>query len=672
MKTISAFLLICAPFISTAQCNLGFLQDTIYTCANAQVSFVAGVTSGGSVSETCDFNSAGLPAGWNAVGGFWPVQSCLPSIDGTDYFWTGGTGLPSIETSNYSFECGGSITFDMAYAFQADPIPCEGPDNVNEGVSVQYSLNNGASWITIAYYSPDGTVLPSNPGFGASVSGATPFTSWGTYTLQVPNIGSNMAKFRWIQENSSAASFDTWGIDNIEIIGFGCGYDINWSTGATDTNSITVSSSVDNSYIAYAYDSLGVLQCQDTCYLLMANVGGFDNAVQLITGKFIAGQNTTTFLDAYNDGCPATNGLITVELDTALTFVSSVPPPISNVGGILTYDYSNLYYSSLHSIVQFNLLTSQFAQVGDTVSIDVVMLDSVGDINTANNVKNYLFPVVASYDPNDKKVYPLGDCIPGYVLNDELLTYTVRFQNTGTGAASNVRIVDVLDPSLDPATLKVVAVSDDVYLNWTSASQVEFMFDDIDLPSESSDSVGSIGYVVFEIEQFQGLVHGTPISNDAAIYFDFNPAIITNSVLNTVSDGTHFTIGDTVEITVQTGYSWNGELLTTGGVYTQSFPRLNDCDSIGVISLTVTDEIGLNELVISELYFYPNPTSGKVMIGNINGVGQIEIYTTSGKNVWRGNYISGQELDVSTLSKGVYFVDCIVDEAVHRGRLILK
>ena len=114
----------------------------------------------------------------------------------------------------------------------------------------------------------------------------------------------------------------------------------------------------------------------------MANVGGFDNAAQLIAGSFVSDQNTKAFLDAYSDGCPATNGLITVELDTAITFVYSVPLPISNVGGILTYDYSNLYFSSLHSVVQLNLLTSQFAQVGDTVSIDVVMLDSAGDINT--------------------------------------------------------------------------------------------------------------------------------------------------------------------------------------------------------------------------------------------------------------------------------------------------
>jgi hypothetical protein len=247
MKTISAFLLICAPFISTAQCNLDFLEDTLYACANSQVSFAAGVTSNGSFLETCDFNSSSLPLGWSVSGGASFNQTCGPRIDGTNYYWAGGTALPSIETSNYSFECGGSITLDMAYASQAEPIPCEGPDNVNKVVSVQYSINNGASWVTIAYYSPDGTILPNNSGVGASVSMPTPFTTWGTCTLQVPNMGSNMSKFRWVQESSSAANFDTWGIDNIEIIGFDCGYDINWSSGATDTNSIIVSSPVDAS-----------------------------------------------------------------------------------------------------------------------------------------------------------------------------------------------------------------------------------------------------------------------------------------------------------------------------------------------------------------------------------------------------------------------------------------
>lgn len=675
MKIFCFTLLLIIPFVSSSQCNLDFFEDTLYACQNSPATFMAAASSNGSVLQTCDFNSASMPLGWVAAGGASFGQPCLPGIDGTDYYWasTSGVGTPSIETDDYAFGCGGSITFDLVYAIQAGPTPCEGPDGEDEGVSVQYSADGGLTWITFAYFNPTGVIMASMPlTQGNAASGVTPFTSWGTYTLPVPSVGiGNISRFRWVQVNSSGAAFDNWGIDNIEVFGIDCNYSIDWSTGATDTNNITVSSNVDTSFIAYAYDTLGVLQCQDTCNLIMINTG-FDNGVQLITNNFVSGLQTFAIMDAYNDGCPMTSGLITVELDTALAFVSSSPMPISNIGNTLIYDFTNQDMNSPHSITHMYLTTSPFAQVGDSVSIDISMADSIGDINLANNVKNYMFPVSASFDPNDKKVYPTGDCIPGYVLNDQLLTYTVRFQNTGTAPATNIRISDVIDPSLDASTLKVVAASHDVYMDWISPSVVDFKFDNIMLPEETSSSTGSVGYVVFEIEQIQGTPHGTAFTNQAEIYFDLNPAIITNEVLNTVSDGTHFAVGDTFEITVPTAYVWNGEALTTGGVYTQSIPRLNDCDSIAILYLIITAEIGLDELGENGLNFYPNPSTGKVRINGFVGEGTVEVYNTSGEIVLSENYVSGKELDLGYLAKGVYVVDCKIEEVHYRGRLILK
>jgi hypothetical protein len=46
--------------------------------------------------------------------------------------------------------------------------------------------------------------------------------------------------------------------------------------------------------------------------------------------------------------------------------------------------------------------------------------------------------------------------------------------------------------------------------------------------------MGSNGYFKFKIDQVPNNPDGTVIYNDAAIYFDFNPPIITNEVFHTI------------------------------------------------------------------------------------------------------------------------------------------
>ena len=66
----------------------------------------------------------------------------------------------------------------MVYSVQGGAAPCEGPDLANEGVSLQYSTNGGATWITIVYYSPGGFELPIMPNTSGSVaSWATTYTT---------------------------------------------------------------------------------------------------------------------------------------------------------------------------------------------------------------------------------------------------------------------------------------------------------------------------------------------------------------------------------------------------------------------------------------------------------------------------------------------------------------
>ena len=60
-------------------------------------------------------------------------------------------------------------------------------------------------------------------------------------------------------------------------------------------------------------------------------------------------------------------------------------------------------------------------------------------------------------------------------------------------------------------------------------NQLNWQFDNIHLPSEDMDEPNSHGYVYYKIKPAVGYSIGDIIPNTAEIYFDFNPAVITNT-----------------------------------------------------------------------------------------------------------------------------------------------
>src|SRR5690606_25208102 len=84
--------------------------------------------------------------------------------------------------------------------------PCEGPDESDEGVYLQYSVDNGATWITINYFDPNGGNDPQ-------------LVNWNNWCIPIPNGALvNGVKFIWFQDADSGAAYDHWGIDNVQVI----------------------------------------------------------------------------------------------------------------------------------------------------------------------------------------------------------------------------------------------------------------------------------------------------------------------------------------------------------------------------------------------------------------------------------------------------------------------
>ncbi|MFY7970389.1 MAG: DUF7619 domain-containing protein [Flavobacteriales bacterium] len=142
-----------------------------------------------------------------------------------------------------------------------------------------------------------------------------------------------------------------------------------------------------------------------------------------------------------------------------------------------------------------------------------------------------------AYDPNDKLGLPAGMGENHYILAGTVIDYRVRFQNTGNMAAAQVEILDQLDLSkLDIETLQILNASHSMTTHVEENGLIHFLFENINLPDSASNEPASHGEVNFRIRTRSDLQMGDVVANTAEIYFDENPAIITNTDIHTIFD----------------------------------------------------------------------------------------------------------------------------------------
>ena len=82
--------------------------------------------------------------------------------------------------------------------------------------------------------------------------------------------------------------------------------------------------------------------------------------------------------------------------------------------------------------------------------------------------------------------------------------------------------------------------------------------------------------------------------------------------------------------------------------------------------------IGIDEFSFSNINLFPNPASNKLFIETNSGtIQKISIYDLTGKLIKTiSTNTSKQELDISTLSPGLYFLDAVSDQRTFRKRFV--
>jgi hypothetical protein len=156
--------------------------------------------------------------------------------------------------------------------------------------------------------------------------------------------------------------------------------------------------------------------------------------------------------------------------------------------------------------------------------------------NTAPWIDVDCQPLRAALDPNDKTPQPVGYGPQHYITTPTPIKYRVRFQNTGNDTAFNVVVLDTISTHLDIATLKMQAASDDYTWSLTSGNALRVNFPNIKLVDSTTNEPLSHGFFNYEITPKSNLPLETRIENTAAIYFDYNPPIFTNTTFHTIGE----------------------------------------------------------------------------------------------------------------------------------------
>lgn len=240
------------------------------------------------------------------------------------------------------------------------------------------------------------------------------------------------------------------------------------------------------------------------------------------------GSRPNYFLVIRNNGTDTISDVATVMLDNNLSYLSGTTPQSIN-GNTLTFAYSNLKPgTSVQYLMNTEVNTATPA--GTVLNNSAIVYPLAGDSVPMNNYA-YCYPLVqASFDPNNKVVEPSGN-----IGDQELLKYQINFQNTGNDTAFTVIIRDTISPLLDLNSFQFISASHPVTRTIKNGNVLEFRFDQILLPDSSTDEPNSHGLVQFSILPVAGLPLNTVIQNKAAIYFDYNLPVITNSTSNTIT-----------------------------------------------------------------------------------------------------------------------------------------
>ncbi|MBK0404066.1 T9SS type A sorting domain-containing protein [Adhaeribacter sp. BT258] len=240
-------------------------------------------------------------------------------------------------------------------------------------------------------------------------------------------------------------------------------------------------------------------------------------------------------LTFHNSGTTTLSDTLKFQHNTSiLAFVSASEPTVSNSNGKIAWYYQNLLPNETRNI-DVTFLVPTTTVLGTPLKAIASIKPYAIDLLQEDNIDSLHHVVIGSFDPNDKQV-DKTTLSPARAATGEYLDYTIRFQNTGTDTAFTVVVTDRILSQLNLATFEMLSASHNYKVNVIDGNMLEWRFDNILLPDSNRNEPASHGFIRFRLKSKAGLQLGDSITNQAAIYFDYNAPVITNHAVTKVAN----------------------------------------------------------------------------------------------------------------------------------------
>jgi gliding motility-associated-like protein len=314
-KIFCVLFLVCSAFL--LQSNKLFAQCTVDAFAS-KVDIICGdpvtltaIGDGVTVFEE-DFNDGNLDEWVVDPTGTFETNICgSTTADNSQYLWFGNSANAPRDaiTPCLDLRTGGLIKWDMRFSGNEGGASCENPDAANEGVYLQYRINNAACnapgpWQLIEEYQPNG--------------GNDPFrTNWNSYSYRIPDgAKQRYVQIRWVQLNNSndllsGDPLDHWGIDDVKIEVNNADANYTWQhTGITKNTGDTpdVTPTQNTTYTVTFSDGTNVCHASVDVNVVKIPVDGISDKYDICPGDPIQ-LDATDFLGKIPETCGITSDL---------------------------------------------------------------------------------------------------------------------------------------------------------------------------------------------------------------------------------------------------------------------------------------------------------------------------------------------------------------------------
>ena len=267
---------------------------------------------------------------------------------------------------------------------------------------------------------------------------------------------------------------------------------------------------------------------------LQAVSNGYDLSIDYTTSAWRRGFTAESVLHYNNLGTEAAyNSYITLTYPAGVVINEANYPYTLSGDNEYTFNLGTIEPGASTSIIITDSVTLETI-VGQDLLVYSSITATGSDLDESNNSMTESNSIVGAIDPNDIAVLPEGEGADKFVSKNETLTYRIRFQNVGTYYASRVYLSFPISEYLDESTFKTVNSSHNFTYNIDERGILRVSFNNIYLPDSTTNEKDSHGFFKFSIKPHNHLVGGEQIKAVASITFDYEDAISTNVLVNTI------------------------------------------------------------------------------------------------------------------------------------------